>query len=68
MTVICAWCGRVVSDGASTGDVTHTMCDACFDRMMNAGGAATDAHRGAEVPCVDAIFADLGADDPTGRV
>jgi hypothetical protein len=34
LAVVCAWCNRVVTPGPSGTHVTHTICPACIDRMV----------------------------------
>jgi hypothetical protein len=34
LTVVCAWCHRVVTPGAPTAGVTHTICPSCVDWTM----------------------------------
>jgi hypothetical protein len=31
LTVVCAWCHRIVAVAPADDGVTHTICDTCFD-------------------------------------
>lgn len=39
MTSVCAWCGDVVHREPGAIDVTHTICEPCFDRAFGASTA-----------------------------
>lgn len=32
--VVCAWCWKVITDGPAEGLVSHGICAACSERMM----------------------------------
>ena len=34
LSVVCAWCKRIVTAAPEGTPVTHTICTACFDRTM----------------------------------
>lgn len=34
LSVVCAWCGRIISAAPAGTAVTHTICEACLDRAM----------------------------------
>ena len=53
-TVVCAWCHRIVRVAAADEDITHTICESCFDWTLT--------HPSAPIG-VDAIeFAPRGSD------
>ena len=34
LSVVCAWCKRIVTAAPAGTPVTHTICSACFDRTI----------------------------------
>lgn len=34
MKVICAWCGRIITDGPDDSDVSHGICTPCEKRYL----------------------------------
>jgi len=43
LTVVCAWCHRIVAVASVNEEVTHTICESCFDWTLthesDAGGS-----------------------------
>jgi hypothetical protein len=38
LTVVCAWCKRVVTAAPNGVGITHTICPACLDRTLTLSG------------------------------
>ena len=59
LTVVCAWCHRIVAVAPADEGVTHTICESCFDWTLThpTGQIGTEV---IEFPPRDAeLFADL---------
>ena len=44
LTVVCAWCQRIVTAAPAGAGVTHTICPSCVDRTL-LGADETDPSR-----------------------
>ena len=44
LTVVCAWCHRIVAVAPADAAVTHTICESCFDWTLThpAGSVGVD--------------------------
>ncbi len=42
LTVVCAWCQRIVTVGSTRARVTHTICETCLDRTAQMRDDETD--------------------------
>ena len=42
LTVVCAWCQRVITAAPAGTRVTHTICQSCLDRTAQLGDGETD--------------------------
>ncbi len=40
LSVVCAWCHRVVAVAAAGDGVTHTICESCFDWTLTHPGSS----------------------------
>jgi hypothetical protein len=58
-TVICAWCHRIVRVAAADEDITHTICESCFDWTLTHPSASTGVDAVELAPRGGELFADL---------
>jgi hypothetical protein len=41
LTVVCAWCERVVTAASNGAGITHTICPSCLDRTLTSGDGSS---------------------------
>jgi hypothetical protein len=58
-TVVCAWCHRIVRVAAADEDITHTICESCFDWTLTHPSAPVGADAIEFPPRGAALFGDM---------
>jgi hypothetical protein len=63
LTVVCAWCHRIMAVTPVDSGVTHTICESCFDWTMTHPSNTADADSIEFPPRGPELFAEYLGDD-----